>query len=107
MIILWNNICRDICWRPQDRHFGDGAYKGYAWYGIRHALFTNLVNKAEIHPMKLDKWGGWRTGQVSGAGMSNIYHAPSLADMAEIDQEVFEKHPFLRFWDGKLYGNSG
>jgi hypothetical protein len=20
--------------------------------------------------------------------------------MAEIDQEVFEKHPFLRFWDG-------
>ncbi len=100
MIILWNNICRDICWRPQDRAVGDGAYKGYAWYGIRHALFTNLVNKAEIHPMKLDKWGGWRTGQVSGARMSNIYHSCSLADMAEIDQEVFAKHPFLRFWDG-------
>jgi len=30
----------------------------------------------------------------------DIHHAPSLADMAEIDQEVFEKHPFLRFWRG-------
>ena len=75
--------------------------------GYTPEQIINKLREAEIHPMKLDKWGGWRTGQVSGAGMSNIYHAPSLADMAEIDQEVFEKHPFLRFWDGSYVERMG
>lgn len=89
---LWQCICRDIGFRPP---------KGYGWYGIRHALFTNLVNKSRLPAMVLDKWGGWRTGQVSGAGMVNIYHAPDTSDMQELDREVLLNHPFLGFWDGK------
>lgn len=42
----WSNICRDIKFRPP---------KGYSWYGIRHAVFTNLVNKSGLPAMVLDK----------------------------------------------------
>lgn len=66
---------------------------------MRHALFTNLVNKSLIHAMFLDKWGGWTTGQASGAGMIGIYHSPSLGDMLQIDSEIIGKHPFLQYWN--------
>ena len=89
---LWKSICSTIGFRPLKR---------YGWYGIRHALFTNLVNKSGIHAMVLDKWGGWQTGYVSGAGMVSIYHAPDSSDMNDIDREVLSKHPFLRFWNSQ------
>ena len=89
MYKLWKRTCHNINLRPP---------KGYGWYGIRHALFTNLVNKCRIHAMVLDKWGGWQTGQVSGAGIVSIYHAPDSKDMDEIDREVLSNHPFLEFW---------
>jgi len=88
----WGNICRDIGFRPPH---------GYSWYGMRHSLFTNLVNKSGLPAMVLDKWGGWQSGQVSGAGMVYIYHAPDAQDMADIDKMVLDNHPFLGFWDGK------
>lgn len=88
---VWQYICRDIGFRPP---------KGYGWYGIRHALFTNLVNKSRLPAMVLDKWGGWQTGQVSGAGIVGIYHAPDTADMQELDREVLSNHPFLPMWNG-------
>jgi hypothetical protein len=88
----WEKVCRDI---------GLRLPHGYAWYGIRHAVFTNLVNKSGLPAMVLDKWGGWQSGQASGAGMVYIYHAPDAQDMANIDRQVLENHPFLGFWDGK------
>lgn len=109
MTRLWKRICRDINWRPQAMIFrgkedtegiGYNAYHGYGWYGMRHAVFTNLVDRSEIHPVKPDKWGGWRTGQVSGAGMVSIYHAPDTASMQAIDLEILAKHPFVGYWDG-------
>jgi integrase len=89
MFRIWKYICRDIGFRPP---------KGYGWYGVRHALFTNLVNKSRLPAMVLDKWGGWQTGQVSGAGMVGIYHAPDAGAMEELDREVLNNHPFLGFW---------
>jgi len=92
MFRVWKYICRDIDFRPP---------KGYGWYAIRHSLFTNLVNKSRLPAMVLDKWGGWQSGQVSGAGMVNIYNSPDAADMQELDRQVLSEHPFLGFWDGK------
>ena len=93
MARLWHYICRDIGFRPP---------KGYAWYSIRHSLITQLANFSGIPAQAIDKWGGWRSGLVSGAGMSNIYSAPNFSDLLEIDQMVLGKHPFLAFWGVKM-----
>lgn len=89
---VWQYVCRDVGIRPP---------KGYGWYGIRHTLFTYLSNKSGIPAQAIDKWGGWRTGVVSGAGMSNIYNAPDASDMLEIDSQVLARHPFIGYWNGK------
>lgn len=88
---LWHYICRDIGFR---------APKGYGWYGIRHALFTRLANYSGVPAQAIDKWGGWQSGMISGAGMSNIYNAPDATDLMAIDNLILEKHPFLGFWNG-------
>ena len=89
---VWHYVCRDIGFRPP---------KGYACYSVRHSLFTRLANHSGIPAQAIDKWGGWQTGVVSGAGMSNIYNAPDSADLMDIDRLVVEKHPFLGLWNGE------
>jgi integrase len=88
----WHLVCKDAGFKPR---------VGYGWYGIRHALFTYLSNKSGIPAQAIDKWGGWRTGVVSGAGMSNIYNAPDISDIMEIDSQVLSRHPFIGYWNDK------
>jgi len=99
MYYLWQYIIRDIGWSPREGATGRKAYAGYGWYGIRHSLITNLINKSQVHPQRLERWMGWRTGQASGAKMSNVYYEPSVGDMKLIDETILANHPFLPYWE--------
>ena len=60
------------------------------FHAIRHGLITELRYGSKIPQPTISTFMGWRE-----SGMVGIYASPYLPD---IDQEVFQKHPFLKFW---------
>ena len=64
-------------------------------------MSTYLSNFSGIPAQAADRRGGWKAGVASGAGMGNIYSAPTITDLGTIDKLIIERHPFLPYWDGK------
>lgn len=60
------------------------------FHAIRHGVCTELIHGAKIRSDAVYMFLRWR-----GAGMLAAY-APFHPDN---DQEIFDKHPFLKFWE--------
>lgn len=70
---------------------------GYGWHSIRRALTTELANM-DIAAMKVLRFMRWSDAMLQREfGMLAIYAA---GEQADIDQYIFEIHPFLKFWNG-------
>lgn len=67
-----------------------GRRKSY--HAIRHALVNGLSYDGELSDEKMFQFGGWRKGGIVGQYAKPFPFKPKL------DQEVFDKHPFLKLW---------
>lgn len=80
---LWNELCRKAGYGTKD-------YEG--WHGIRRSLVTELV-EADFTEMDIKTFMRW-SQELS---MVSRYNHP--ADPLKIDRKIFEKHPFLKYWE--------
>ena len=63
-----------------------------AFHAIRHGLIDALKYQSKMSDDTISKFMGW-----SPAGMVGQYARP-FPFLPEIDEEIFEKHPFLEYW---------
>ena len=67
--------------------------KRKSYHAIRHALVNGLSYDGYLSDEKMFQFGGWRKGGIVGQYAKPFPFKPKL------DQEIFEKHPFLKFWE--------
>lgn len=60
------------------------------YHAIRHGVITEMRYGSKLPQATISVFFGWRE-----TGMVGVYASPYLPD---IDQEVFNKHPFLKYW---------
>lgn len=61
------------------------------WHSVRRSVVTGLY-KAKVPGEVIHSWIGWR---AIGKNIGLRYFKP---EPAEIDQEVYQSHPFLKHW---------
>ena len=76
---------------------GLGFHKNYGWHSIRRSLRTELLRN-KVDTLIAHQFMRWSLGR-SPLAIDVVY--TQLADI-EIDEMVFENHPFLCFWSEKL-----
>lgn len=63
-----------------------------AFHAIRHALVTQLIISG-VHERVAYQYTGWKLGGILG-----VYFKPKPADL---ENEIYPKHPFLKCWGKK------
>ena len=63
--------------------------KGEGWHAVRRSLVTGLL-AAGLQMHTVSRWMGWQLTETAFS-----YYRPSQDDL---DQTIFEKHPFLEHW---------
>jgi len=85
-----SRMFRSMCWKV-----GLRKRDGFGWHSIRRRLATELVGRglSTLDVLRFMRWSAtWMKGELS---MLRIY---VRREQADIDEQVFKVHPFLRFW---------
>ncbi len=72
----------------------------YGWHSIRRALVTELIltNASALNIVRFMRWSD--SGSFKGEfGMLALY---AQKDQNKIDQEIFNVHPFLKYWENPI-----
>lgn len=80
---------------------GLGVRKGYGWHSIRRCLVTELL-RSGVNLLFINKYLRWRGGRTPLLGMDGALAMPSVYaqfEESEVDEMVFQKHPFLKSWE--------
>ena len=80
---------------------GLGVRKGYGWHSIRRCLVTELIRDG-VNLLVVNKYLRWRGGRTPLLGMDGAMAMPSVYTQfedTEIDEMVFQSHPFLEAWE--------
>lgn len=70
--------------------------EGYGWHSIRRALVTELFN-LDFREDQINQFLRW-------SNSSRIVHRYNKPDLFKLDREIFNNHPFLKFWEGNCDG---
>lgn len=65
---------------------------GKSFHAIRHGVLTALRYEAHLEDGLIDEFTGWRPGGTLGG------YARRFPFMPKSDEQVFAKHPFLKYW---------
>jgi len=75
--------------------------EGYGWHSIRRALVTELVS-CEAPLLSVLRFMRWSNASLKGQfGMVAIY---AVHNQADIDESIFQLHPFLPVWRNEVRG---
>lgn len=83
---LFNGMCKAV---------GFTKKRGESWHSLRHALITNLKLEGQLDGDTISRWIGWKTSQSGASPMFDTYFD---AEPGDLDDQVFNHHPFLPSW---------
>ena len=71
---------------------GVDRISGKSYHAVRHGVITALRYEAHLSDGIIDEFTGWRPAGTQGG------YARRFPFMPKTDEEVFSKHPFLKYW---------
>lgn len=79
---------------------GLGLMRGYGWHSIRRALVTELIRRGvdSLVAKKFMRWHG-TMNPIDPLGMLAMPSIYVQFEDRELDEMVFESHPFLEAWE--------
>jgi len=81
------------------RRCGFSGMKGYGWHSIRRRLAIELDNTRQLSYLEMNQFLGW-TKPTEGEHrfVPRMVKRYSEREMFELDEKVFDIHPFLGVW---------
>lgn len=76
--------------------------RGYGWHSIRRSLVTELFREGRegVDILTVHSFMRWQGGMSSMMSMPAVY---TRFEAGEVDEKVFQIHPFLPFWRKDAY----